>query len=95
MTESYDQLRDQATGGGAEAWRQADREEGKLRGLYTSLKEDPRWSEEHKAENTWSTYWEVDHGLVWVHEREVWVHDDWHAYDGSRFGIGSRRPRAA
>lgn len=47
------------------------------------------------AEKAWSPYWEVDHGLVWVHEREVRVDGDGPAYDGSRFGIGSRRPHAA
>jgi hypothetical protein len=47
------------------------------------------------ADKAWSTYWEVDHGLLWVHEREVWVDGDGHAYDGSRFGIGGRPPRAA
>ena len=43
----------------------------------------------------WSTYWEVDFGLKWDHGREVWVDGDGHAYDGSRFGAGSRRPGAA
>jgi hypothetical protein len=47
------------------------------------------------TEKAWSTYWEVDYGLVWNHEREVWVDGDGHAYDGSRFGAGSRRPHAA
>lgn len=46
-------------------------------------------------EKMWSTYWEVDHGLVWNHARECWVDGDGHRYDGSRFGIGSRRPHAA
>ncbi len=47
------------------------------------------------AAKAWSTYWELDHGLVWNHERECWVDGDGHAYDGSRFGAGSRRPGAA
>jgi hypothetical protein len=56
MSESYEQLRDQATGEGAEAWRQADREVGKLRALYATLKEDPRYSEKHKAQQAWKAY---------------------------------------
>jgi hypothetical protein len=42
------------------------------------------------SEKAWSTYWEVDHGLVRDHPRECWVDGDGHRYDGSRFGIGSR-----
>ena len=56
MTESYEELRDSATGGGGEAWRQADREETNLRRLYAALKEDSRWSEEHKSEKAWEAY---------------------------------------
>lgn len=56
MSESYEQLRDQATGDGGEAWRAADRATGKLYALYRELKEDPRYSEEHKAEKAWESY---------------------------------------
>ncbi len=47
------------------------------------------------AEKMWSTYWEVDYGLQWDHQREVWVDGDGAAYDGSRLGAGSRRRRVA
>ena len=38
MSETYESLRDNATGEGAEAWRAADREEARLRALYLELK---------------------------------------------------------
>ena len=44
------------------------------------------------ADKGWSTYWEVDYGLKWDHDREVWVDGDGMHYDGSRFAAGSRRP---
>jgi hypothetical protein len=47
------------------------------------------------AEKMWSTRWELDYGLRWNNRREVWVDSDGHAYDGSRFGAGSRRPTYA
>jgi len=53
---SYEQLRDSATGEAGEAWRWADREEANLRTLYRTLKEDPRYTEEHKAEKAWAAY---------------------------------------
>ena len=40
-------------------------------------------------------YWEANYGLTWDHGREVWVDGDGHAYDGSRFGAGSRSVSAA
>jgi len=56
MTESYEQLRDGATGDGGDAWRAADRETGKLYALYRELKEDPRYSDDYKAEKAWVAY---------------------------------------
>ena len=47
---------------------------------------------EGAGRKSWSTYWEVDHGLVWDHRRECWQDGDGHRYDGSRFGAGSRTP---
>jgi hypothetical protein len=38
------------------------------------------------AEKAWSTYWEVDYGLVWDHARQCWVDGAGHRYDGRRFG---------
>ena len=43
-------------------------------------------------EKMWSVYLERDYGLRWDPHREVWVDGDGHAYDGSRFGAGSRSP---
>jgi hypothetical protein len=56
MTETYEQLRDAASGDAGQAWRSADREESNLRALYRSLKEDPRYTEEHKAQKAWESY---------------------------------------
>jgi hypothetical protein len=56
MTETYEQLRDAASGDAGQAWRSADREEGNLHALYRSLKEDPRYTEEHKAQKAWENY---------------------------------------
>jgi hypothetical protein len=42
MTESYEQLRESATGKAWGAWKAADREESNLRTLYRTLKENPR-----------------------------------------------------
>jgi hypothetical protein len=47
------------------------------------------------ADKAWSTYWEVDYGLVWDHSRECWMDGDGYRYDGSGFGSGSRRPTHA
>lgn len=56
MIESYEELRDQATGAGAEAWRAADRRENQLRETYRALKDDPRFTDEHKAQKAWEAY---------------------------------------
>ncbi len=56
MAETYEQLRDSATGEAGEAWRRADREEANLRTLYRELKDDPRYTNEHKAETAWQKY---------------------------------------
>ena len=56
MTESYEQLRDSATGEAGAAWKAADRAESNLRTVYRTLKEDPRYTEEHKAEKAWTAY---------------------------------------
>jgi hypothetical protein len=53
---TYEELRDGATGDGGDAWRAADRETSKLYSLYRELQEDPRYSEEHKAERAWERY---------------------------------------
>jgi hypothetical protein len=56
MTETYEQLRDSATGEAGAAWKAADRGEANLRTLYRDLKEDPRYTNEHKAEQAWQRY---------------------------------------
>ncbi len=53
---SYEELRDSATGEAGAAWKAADREEGNLRALYRELREDPRYTNEHKAEQAWEKY---------------------------------------
>ena len=50
MNESYEQLRDSTTGEAGERWKAFNREESNLRALYQELKEDPRYTNEHKAE---------------------------------------------
>jgi hypothetical protein len=46
------------------------------------------------GQKMWSTRWEVSE-LAWDHRRECWVDGDGHAYDGSKFGAGSRSPTHA
>ena len=53
---TYEQLRDGISGEAGQAWRQADREESNLRALYRSLKADPRYTLEHKAQKAWESY---------------------------------------
>lgn len=52
----YEELRKKADGAAGDAWRQADREEQRLRSLYELQREDPRYTEEHKAEQAWSAF---------------------------------------
>ena len=56
MTETYEQLRDSATGEAGVAWKAADHEESNLRALYRELREDPRYTNAHKAEQAWEKY---------------------------------------
>jgi len=56
MAESYEQLRDSSSGQIGDAWKRADRMESELRGYYRQLKEDPRYTEEHKAVQAWQRY---------------------------------------
>jgi hypothetical protein len=53
---TYEELRDNTTGEGGDAWREADRLAGNLYNVYRELKEDPRYSPEHKAERAWERY---------------------------------------
>jgi hypothetical protein len=45
------------------------------------------------AEMAWSTRYEVDYGLRWDHERQVWTGEDGFAYDGA--GFAARRSHAS
>ena len=56
MSETYEQLRDSASGEAGEAWKAADRGESNLRTFYRELKEDPRFTSEHKSERAWAAY---------------------------------------
>ena len=64
MNETYEQLRDSATGEAGEAWKAADREESNLRALYRELKEDPRYTYEHKAQTAWAAFERVKEKIV-------------------------------
>jgi hypothetical protein len=59
MTETYEGIQQEAKGPGVEEWRQADKARAGLSATYQSLKEDPRYSEEHKAQTAWAKYEEV------------------------------------
>jgi hypothetical protein len=43
------------------------------------------------AEMAWSTRYEVDYGLEWDHERQLWSAEDGFAYDGAHLFDYSRR----
>jgi hypothetical protein len=42
------------------------------------------------AQKAWSVRWEIDGGLRWDPDRQVWVDEDGFAYDGTRFFDYSR-----
>jgi hypothetical protein len=56
MSETYESLRESATGEAGEAWKRSDRDVSNLQALYRELKDDPRYTEEHKAEKAWGAY---------------------------------------
>jgi hypothetical protein len=64
LSPSYEQLRDSTTGQAGAAWISADAEEAKLRELYTSLKADPRYTQEHKASLAWSAFDEAKDSIT-------------------------------
>ena len=47
------------------------------------------------AEKAWSVRWEIDYGLRWDADRQVWVGEDGYAYDGARLTEYSRSSEAA
>jgi hypothetical protein len=42
------------------------------------------------ADSAWCSRWDVDHGLRWDHERQVWTAADGFAYDGAELGSYAR-----
>jgi hypothetical protein len=57
MTESYEQLRESVPNNEARAaWLDHDRRQAYLAEAYRSLKDDPRYTEEHKASEMWAAY---------------------------------------
>jgi hypothetical protein len=86
MTESYEQLRDGATGDGGDAWRAADRETGKLYALYRELKEDPRYSDDYKAEKAWAVY-DANKAKIEAKRERAREHLEKQARSGERFSI--------
>jgi hypothetical protein len=85
MTETYEQLRDSATGeAGAADHDMRERTEQVLDAIARGA-----------AEKMWSTRWELDYSLRWDHSRECWMGGDGHRYDGSRFGARNGSPRVA
>jgi hypothetical protein len=56
LRQSYDDVQREAKGPGVEEWKQADQARSDLSATYQSLRDDPRYSEEHKAETAWAKY---------------------------------------
>ena len=56
MSETYEQLRDTATGDARTAWEIVDRERIKLRDVYQNLKEDSKYADSYKSEQAWAAY---------------------------------------
>jgi hypothetical protein len=86
MNESYEQLRDSATGEAGEAWKTADREESNLRALYRELKEDPRYTDEHKAQTAWAAFERAKEKIV-ANKAKVCERLEKQARTGERFSI--------
>jgi hypothetical protein len=63
VRETYEGLRDGASGEAGELWKVADRQEERLRYFYRSLQEDPRYTTEHKHELAQQRY-EAEKGKI-------------------------------
>jgi hypothetical protein len=59
LRQSYDDVQREAKGPGVEEWRKADKARDDLSATYQSLRDDPRYTEEHKAETAWAKYEET------------------------------------
>jgi hypothetical protein len=56
LRQSYDDVQREAKGPGVEEWKRADKLRADLSATYQSLRDDPRYTEEHKAETAWAKY---------------------------------------
>jgi hypothetical protein len=81
MTESYEALRDQATG---EAGRDHDKRAVAVLAAISA----------EAAERSRSMLYEIDEALVWDHKREGGVAGDGFTFYGSQHGSGSRSTQA-
>jgi hypothetical protein len=61
---SYESLRDSARGQAASLWKTADKEEASLGAYYEQLRDDPRFTEEHKSELAWGRYNQAKEKIV-------------------------------
>jgi hypothetical protein len=63
MTEAirptYEGIQQEARGPGVDEWKRADKLRADLSSTYQSLRDDPRYTEEHKAETAWAKYEET------------------------------------
>jgi len=56
MIATYESLQGDARGPGVEEWCQVDKARASLSATYQSLKGDPRYTEEYRAESAWAKY---------------------------------------
>ena len=56
---TYESVQSEARGPGVEEWKRTDKLRAELSATYQSLKDDARYSEEHKAETAWAKYEET------------------------------------
>jgi len=64
ITESYEQLQNSVENNDARAaWKYADARSRDLVESYRALKDDPRYTPEHKAEQAWAAYEKTGHQI--------------------------------
>jgi hypothetical protein len=66
---AYKELRATVEGEAGRAWDSADRGLAELRASYERLREDPRYTEEHKSEQAWELYARASEKIVANRER--------------------------
>jgi hypothetical protein len=59
LKQSYESVQESARGAGVEEWKRADKLRADLSATYQALREDARYTEEHKAETAWKRYEET------------------------------------